>query len=284
MKHHYVPQFLLSQWANGIDDNTIEVFRLDLVELRSDRHTPAYTGYEKDLYALSHDKIAGMNQHAVEEHFLKHIDNDAAKVRNKLEKTGLNSLNSRDRNAWVRFLMSLRVRQPVSIDNLITSSAEHLRNSLASQPDQYEELASSSDPSNLVDWVDENYPGLIDNFGLSFFHELVDNPKISDQILRMKWWLWDFSDVRHDLLLSDNPCIFTHGINDPNLIISLPVSPKKVFMATQTAMVAETLRQQKSQHLLKRINESSLLQSSSRIYARDTSHRRFIQNRFHQFP
>lgn len=283
MKHHYVPQFLLSQWANGEEDKTIEVFRLNLNELRSDRHTPEYTGYEKDLYALSRDKIAGMNQHAVEEHFLKHIDNDAAKVRNKLEETGLNSLNPWDRNAWVRFLMSLRIRQPTLVDNLITSSAEHLRKSLASQPEQFEELALNGDPANLVDWVDENYPGLIDNFGLSFFHELVDNPNIGDQILRMTWWLWDFSDAPHDLLLSDNPCIFTHGINDANLIISLPVSPKKVFMATHSAMMAENLRKQKPQHLLKRINESSLLQSSSRIYARDTSHSRFIQNRFHHF-
>ena len=67
MKHHYIPQFLLSSWANQQLDSRIEVIRLDLTQgITSSRRRPRYTGYEEDLYALTEDKIAGMGKQAVE--------------------------------------------------------------------------------------------------------------------------------------------------------------------------------------------------------------------------
>ena len=114
---------------------------------------------------------------------------------------------------------------------------------------------------------------------MSFFHELVDNPDIGNSIFRMKWWLWDFSGVKHDLLLADHPLIFTTAIDDPNLVIALPISPKKAFMATQSDHVAAVMRQQDPKYLALRLNESSLGQARVRIYACDTSPERFIRNR-----
>ena len=130
-----------------------------------------------------------------------------------------------------------------------------------------------------MEWTRKNYPGLIENFGLSFFHRLVDDPKIGEKILRMRWWLWHFTREQHDLLLADRPCIFTKGIDDTGLVIALPIGPRKAFMATSTDRVATIMRQQHPKHLLMRLNESSLGQARVRIYARDASPRRFIRNR-----
>jgi hypothetical protein len=52
MRHHYVPEFLLRSWSETTADKKVEVFRLDLNDLPSNRHVPKYTGYEHDLYAL----------------------------------------------------------------------------------------------------------------------------------------------------------------------------------------------------------------------------------------
>lgn len=111
------------------------------------------------------------------------------------------------------------------------------------------------------------------------FFKLVDNPQIGDKLLRMKWWIWDFSDVQHDLLLADHPCIFTTGINDPNLVIALPIAPKKAFMATQSDDAAEVMRRQRPKDLAVRLNESSIAQARVRIYSRDKSSARFTKNR-----
>ena len=123
-------------------------------------------------------------------------------------------------------------------------------------PQEYEAVAGASDPPTLVEWTERNYPGLIKNFGLSFFHELVDNSEIGKKMLRMKWWLWDFTREQNDLLLADNPCIFTKCIDDPDLMIVLPIGPRKAFMATRSDRIATILRQKRPKELLMRLNES----------------------------
>ena len=63
MKHHYIPQFLLSSWVSQDMDGRLEVIRLDLPRgVTSSRRRPRYTGYEDNLYALTDDKIAGMDK------------------------------------------------------------------------------------------------------------------------------------------------------------------------------------------------------------------------------
>lgn len=282
MDHHYVPQFLLREWARNAPDGKLEVFRLDLKHVPSSRKTPKFTGYEPDLYALTRDVVAGMDRHAVEKQFLRHVDNLGALALQKLLSSGLHSLTLDDRICWARFLMSLRVRQPEIVDMLRSQAERYLRNAFAEQPDQYEELVGIEEPPTLVEWTEKFYPGLIENIGLSFFHELVDNPVVGEKLLRMKWWLWDFSTAPNELLLADHPCIFTSGIDEPNLVVALPISPNRVFMATQSEEMANVMRRQQPKELARRINEFSLAQARIRVYARDDTAARFIRNRRYQ--
>lgn len=279
MRHHFVPQFLLRAWANGSVDGKVEDIRLDLSGFPSSRRAPKSTGYKDDLYALSKPVVAGMEKQAIEKIFFMQVDNLAARAHQKLVKHGLRSLTNDERSDWVRFLMSLRVRQPDIVQQLKTESAEHLVKTLRQQPEEYDKLAKNGDAPTLVEWTEQQFPGLIENFGLSFFHEIASNPEVGEKIFKMKWWLWDFANVSFDLLLADHPCVFINGIDDPNLTIALPISPKKAFMATNSDDVAVMMRQQVPKHLALRLNELSLNQARARIYAPNTSPRRFIQNR-----
>lgn len=278
MRHHYVPEFLQKPWTENSPDGKLKVFRTDIQGIPSKPHTPKHTGFDNDLYALTKEKVAGMEKQAVEKHFLRIIDNNAARVRVKLEKDGLKSLTIEDRMDWARFLMSLRLRQPDIVEMLKRESAQHLKATLNDQPEEYEELAAPEDAPTLEEWTEEQYPGLIENFGLSFFRELVDSPEIGTKILKMKWWLWDFSEAPYDLLLSDHPCIFVRGIDDPNCVIALPIHPRKAFMATRSNEVTRVMRNQRPIDLAMRLNESSVNQTRVRIYACNESPRRFIEN------
>jgi hypothetical protein len=222
--------------------------------------------------------VAGMDQHAVEKKVLRYIDNAAAGVRAKLENGGLQSLTPQDRTDWVLFLMSLRIRQPSLVQMLRDGSADHLRKTLAEQPEQYAEIAGEEDVPTLEKWTEKTFPGLIDNFGLTFFHELVDNPEIGTKLLKLNWWLWDFSDG-HSLLLSDHPCVFTGGIDSDNLLVALPISPHKAFFATRGERVATLMRRQTQKSLSAALNESSLGQATNKMYAVNRSCERFITNR-----
>ncbi len=231
MRHHYVPQFLLSGWSEDTSDGRFQEFRIDLKGIPTYRRVPKATAYQPNLYALTRPIVAGMHQHAVETRLLRYIDNDAARVRTKMIRHGLKSLSITERCDWVRFLMCLRLRQPEMVGKLRTESAQHLRQTLADQPEQYEALAEEGDAPTLEEWVEDKFPGLIENVGLSFFHSLVDNKEIGTKILYLHWWLWDLSGVSHELLLADNPLIFTGAIDAPELIVALPISPTKAFLA-----------------------------------------------------
>ncbi|MBL8559180.1 MAG: DUF4238 domain-containing protein [Hyphomonadaceae bacterium] len=229
MRHHYVPQFLLRPWAEPNADKKVVVYRFDLPELRHSRWAPKAVGYEDDLYALTRERVAGMERHAIENRLLSHIDNAAATVRDKLLSRGLTTLTVEERCDWIRFLVSLRMRQPHMVAALKEGAATELRRSMATDPEEYEVHVGASDPPTLEAWAEQRYPGIVENFGLSFFHELVDSPVVGKKIFDMKWWVWDVASAGSELLLADHPCIFSAGIDDPDLLLAMPISPTKVF-------------------------------------------------------
>jgi hypothetical protein len=122
MRHHFVPKFLLRAWSEGASDGCLQEFRLDLEGVPSFRRPPVRTGYQDGLYALTEAVVAGMSQNAVETHLWSPIDNYAARVRTKMVQYGLKSLSIKERRDWVRFLTSLRIRQPNIVNKLVEES------------------------------------------------------------------------------------------------------------------------------------------------------------------
>ena len=279
MRHHYIPQFLLRTWAETTVDKKIEAFRLDLPGVQSSRLVPKSTAYEPDLYALSKTQVAGIEKQSVETDFLQHIDNSAANVLKKMVKTGLRCLTQKDRCDWVLFLMSLRLRTPDTVLHLNTEGPGNLKDSLDERPEEYNAISETNDPSTLAEFTEQYIPGLIENFGIMMIRKLITNPEIGNKILHMTWWLWNFKEQKNHLLLADRPCIFTSGIDNPDLVIALPLGPQKAFIATKTDKVANIIRHHHPKDLLMRINESSLNQAQKRVHALDKSPHRFICNR-----
>jgi hypothetical protein len=175
--------------------------------------------------------------------------------------------------------MSIQLRQPNIVFKLREESADELRRTLATQPEQYENISGVESPATLEEWTEQKFPGLIENFGLSFFHELVNDPTVGTKIWQLKSWLWDFSDTPWTLLLADKPCIFTGDLDSPNLAIVLPVSPRKAFMATRGRHTEAALHQISAKELVRRINDSSVRQATEYLYGTDATHLTFIKNR-----
>ena len=155
----------------------------------------------------------------------------------------------------------------------------HLERALTEGPEEYEAIAEPGDPRTLGEWTKVHLPGLMENFGKLSLDKVIGNPRVGTKILNMKWFLWDFSGQRNHLLLSDRPCIFTASFDDPDLIVALPVSPWKAFLATRSERICDRLRERSQKTLLMRINENSITQAQKRIYALDDAPHRFIVNR-----
>ena len=280
MRHHYVPEFLLKRWAETTADKKVEVFQLDIPRIPSKRRTPKHTGFEPDLYALTHDQVAGLEKQHVETNILKHVDNEAAIVLNKILVGGLDSLTKTDNTHWIIFLMSLKVRSPESIYNLKSDEPKKFKASLIQNPEKYIAKSEDSDPCALAERAEKENPGITDNFGLVYFGNMITEKDIAMKIGRMTWSLYYFKNQKNHLLLSDHPLILTEkSIDHPDLMILLPLSPEKAFIATKTNRTAHWIRQHRAKDVLTYINEWSLVQSKKRIFARNKSPRRFILNR-----
>ncbi|WP_041372946.1 DUF4238 domain-containing protein [Phenylobacterium zucineum] len=278
MRNHYVPQFLQRPWTGA--DGALQVFRMKAGRFETFRQVPKGNGYEEDMLSLTKDTVAGMDKHAIEKVVLQSIDNEASKVRDKLEAGQLTSLTLEERSAWVRFIMSLQLRQPSNVLYLRNESESVLRKNLAEAPEEYEALAGQSAPATLEEWTEQIFPGAIENFGLSFFHELLNDPGVGNKLLRLRWWVYDFNACSNHLLLADNPCVFAGGIDHPNLAVVLPISPRKAFLATRGELGARAIREADPKVLVGRLNDASVKQAKERVFARDESPRRFIENRW----
>ena len=279
MRHHYVPEFLLKVWADTSSDGMVEAFRLDQEGLPSWRWAPKATGYEHDLYALTASSVAGIDQQVVETGFLQQLDDSAAKVLRKLWTTGFARVTEADSVSWAMFLVSLLSRTPESIALIQEAGHAHLSASLADKPEEYDAIADASDPVTLTDWVEAHLPGFLENFGRLSLPVFITTPNTVEELLRMRWMLWDFSGQKNHLLLSDRPCITTTGKDDPNFVVALPIGPWRAFMAVKTDRVASILRGYDPRTLLMRMNESAVANAKVRVYGLDGSSRRFIRNR-----
>ncbi len=277
MRHHFVPQFLLAAWAEGSPDNKVQEFRLDLPSLPAFRRSTKSTAYVVDLYALTQDHVAGMSQQAVETLVLKAVDNAAARVRRKL--VAGTPLTPEEYLQWAFFLNSLRLRQPSAIADLKTRAGENLRNELLVRPEEYQQVARPGGPNTLADAAEKLFPGLVENFGLSLFGKLVAHEGLVTKVLNLKWGVRDLSNGKHDLLLGDHPCISTGVIDAAELVIAVPISPRKAFMAIKGQRLENIFQAMPSDTFAMRTNESSLAQARARIYARDRAPERFIRNR-----
>ena len=278
MKHHHVPQFLLRSWA-AERDGKVQVFHLDIPRVPSSRLNPEYTGYEDDLYAFDQPQVFGLERQALEEDHFRHVDDRAAVVLQGMMDTGLACLTKEDLGYWHFFLMLFRLRNPDAVSDLSVKGSSHLRASLETQPEEYQKIAKSSDPTNFTEWTEENFPGLIENFGKLYLAKITRQLLHTDELKSMLCWLCDFGDQANHLLLADRPCIFTHGLAHPDLTIVLPIGPRKAYIAAKTERIAHLLQRQRSKSLMSQINESSLAQAKKYIWALDNTPRRFICKR-----
>jgi Protein of unknown function (DUF4238) len=283
MRNHYVPQFLQAPWADP-SDSRLHVYHITPTGVRVRRKPPVSTGYETDLLALSVDSVVGMQRHMIEEEFLKGIDNDAAIVRTKLCGHGLPSLSQKQRCDWVRFIISLRLRQPEIIHELVAQSEEKFRTSLRDADAREFSLASTEDSTSLEEWSSTEFPGLIENFGLTFFHDLLDDEKAGNLILQLKWWVYDVSKSPNRLLLGDRPCVFFGGIEDANFGMVLPISPNKMFIATRGEARTKQIRSISPDKMVAWVNDATVTQAEKYVYGHDATSLRFLQNRRASVP
>lgn len=263
MKHHFVPQFLLGRWVNPANRGRLVVFSVRNGRLVAALRKPEYTGYEDDLYALTHDQIGAFSKHDLEEKLFKPLDNDAAVARAKLEAN--EGLTERDRTAWTRFLASLRMRSPDVLSFLRGEAVEHLRKTLAER-----------DAKTLPEGVEgteshfERYlPGLIQNAPLGHLANMIDHPDVISAFGGLTWATYELPALAPRFLLCDYPGHVEGGLHGPELTVILPIAPTVAFIGTRSTKTSDYIQRISGAEFAVRTNRATVANAVERIWAWD---------------
>lgn len=240
------------------------------------RVKPTETAFENRLY--SYEKVPVKDRQELEKNFFgRAVDEKAAPILVKLCEGDVANLSDEERIYWTRFLIASRLRVPEIVNDLRKAGAAELRRSLTEDHEEYLAIKEDDDAPTLPEWTERNFAGLIDNFGLTILPSVITDPKHTKLIATMHWWLEDVSGANVELLTSDRPLWASTGLNKPNCLLALPLSPTRVFFASPKQAYQAVLKTKGPNKLVRRCNESLASQASRFVYG--SANANFIDRR-----
>jgi hypothetical protein len=273
-KHHYLPVFYLSQWA--APDGKVIRYHRPVSVVVAHPIAPKNTGFERGLYRL--DGYASEQSNAIETGFMSAVvDNEGAQAMQVLTAGDLGRMTPELGRAWVRFIMAMHVRHPARVEQITEQVAEMTRQSLMSNPEEYEALRKPNDPPTLLAYVEQKIPELITNRGKQFLPGIISHETIGEIVRHMKWQTVEILHDDLDFLTCDRPLHMSHGISDDRCFIAVPMSPRIVFLATRDADTFKSVLGGGIEAFAKSLNEVLVSQADKYVYAAHDRHSPLVE-------
>ena len=279
MGHHYVPRFLLREWA--VDEGNQRVLR----------------GYYFDRYARSvRVKSKGENffcnrsdlftirglpggDDAIERVFFKKLD-DAAAVVHQMVLRG-DHLNNRQRLDFVRLLLSLEARYPEMVSHIRQRGAQSAL-LMNSDPEIRKFLDEWGDarPANVV-W-DELVGFSSEDQAMETVQNLTTNEKIGRALVEAHWGVLRRKESEDRFILGDRPLIRIKARNARNNVWVLPISPDVVWFCAMSLETFYLVSSLQPRHFIHLVNAWSALQSDRFVFSLHSPAPRWLQKRLRQ--
>jgi hypothetical protein len=150
---------------------------------------------------------------------------------------------------------------------------------LIANPEEYAALRNADDPPTLLEWVEQNAPVVLDNFGKQLLPGIITHEATGDALIKMRWWTVGIDAPKLDLLTSDRPLYMSHGVADPACFVALPLAPGFIFCATRDESAFQRVMARGIVNVVKLLNEILVRQAEQYVYATHGRHFRFVENR-----
>jgi hypothetical protein len=263
-KHHYIPKFYLKRWA-GANKQVCEFSRPYRDVSARFVHSDG-TGFERGLYTVPGMPPDTMN--LVEERFLKRTDNAASMALDDLTAERAFNKPEQRRLAWSRFIFSLLLRFPEAQRSMRLDLEDNVRKM----------VADTNEPKEVIEGIVATND--LDKGRAGIFLELLNNSRFTRTLFSMHWDVITVDSSRQSFLTSDRPVINTangYGFAERNLAI--PISPSKLFVASDSEGVFRALRSRPPNSLVSETNHLVVSAAVKYVWGNDASQMRFIENR-----
>jgi hypothetical protein len=284
IKHHYSPQFYLRQWA-GADGRLFRYHRPNDQTVVS-RRSPEYLGFEDYLYTVQGED----DPQILEKGFFSNVDNYAAPILETLSRLGpglvilgRNDLRNDSRSDWTRFINSLQLRGPHSLTEIDAVLQERVQENFErDHGEAYRAEKQPDDPDSVYEYAQRYAPRWLADAHKFLLTQMIDHEQVGDVIVNMIWAVVDVSDAPHTLLTSDRPYITSHGLLLPECLLSVPISPTRLFVAANDRRRLEVLAAQSSKDTVRNANNLVVRMAVENVYGNNDSHKAYVEKRLRQ--
>jgi hypothetical protein len=271
-RHHFAPVFYLRRWAGA--DGEVEQFNMPHNRMvRARRLHPAATGFKVDLYALP--GFAPELAQQVESTFMQTVDSRAAAVLARME-DGHEPRDRASRSDWTRFLQSLQLRTPSDMTGLKDRARADWGRTVPEIQARYEALREDGDPDTFEAFIEAKDPLLVERIGVRLATVLIDHAGLGERINKMDWDILDLERSNVTLLTSDHAVEQALGLRDPRAFITLPVGPKRLFIAANTRRTIDALAAQNPRDVVMHRNRTTVKCARDYVWAQDRTQAAFI--------
>lgn len=239
INHHYIPQFYIKSWQNSKGD----VFSYARVrdKVTCQPKSPKSICSQKNLYTLQYE--ASQSPYIVETDFYsKVVDDPAAKVFHVLLNDSADCLNDEERWSWSRFVISLYSRSPDFVRSLKQEGVNILSEQILKHGWKYDSEIKPRDLEEAAALINMYEPGFAEDNIL--LHSIVkfDESKHIQSFLGLNWGCINYTSDTYSLITCDAPITIDicDRLRNAKTWI-LPISPNRVFVATENSDVIPTL-------------------------------------------
>jgi Protein of unknown function (DUF4238) len=263
-KHHYLPEFYLKRWA--VDG---KLFRYERPrgangELHCSHKSPAAVGYIPNLYQIP-DQEDPKESQSLELNLFQKIDDRAAAAFQKFDRfDGQIEPTESDHLALCQFTISLLHRTPKRLDALkIQLSNEQIGAPFAGMMGEEYDVKLKSTTNRLLELL-----VLSDDY-LPIFSRFKAGRIIS-------------RGTSKTFLTSDRPMTASSPMLGPDSFMILPYAPDRILLFANKKSIIDSFSAQKSDILVKGINEAIVEQSENLIISSNKDATKMIDRLFLQ--
>ena len=249
VRHHYVPSFLLSNFAS--EGNSLWVY--DTKEEKSWPGCPETAGYEKHWHTVFR-KNGSKDTSSIEAQVTARYDTPGSKAVRMI--MNREKLDDDSRDSFFMFVAALMLRTPRSIRQMAEIGSAVLSESasrLAAHNHEFQERvaerfkeggASDEDIKKVLADVAEGNTSFTPRHEQTLITNLMNVEKLALGLANLKWMFCFLPDSEDPFIIGDHPVLLEDvgsevergplGITNPNIELILPLSQRMAAVANHT--------------------------------------------------
>jgi hypothetical protein len=212
------------------------------------------------------------------------VDTEAATAMRKLRHGSSDAWSVKERDAWIRFVLSLLFRNPEAVALIKEQFKNIWSEALASLRENYHADRQSGDPPTFEEFLastDSNAPAIAAS---NFLQRMMNSEVVAKGILSLRWARLNLPNSRHVLLTSDRPLDMPISLQSKESYIVLPIGPRTIFIATRNDLSLKAFTSKDQTKLALDINERVVAQARQYVWAVNDQARQFVQKRIGTLP